>query len=125
MPRDYYKAPALTRRIIIRNDSDETVEAGRDDYGRPLGPVTWPNQIDTWASKRDSSGKQELPDGAIVITGRTVFTIRKTSGIYPDSKVIDDGIAYLMQSAPVEKGQRGGGFTHYQLYCERKTGRPT
>ena len=125
MPRDYYKAPALTRRIIIRHDSDETVAAGRDDLGQPLGPVTYPNQIETWASKRDSSGKQELPSGAIIITGRTVFTIRKTAGIRPDSIVIDHDVPYLMQSAPVEKGQRGGGHTHYELYCERKTGRPT
>ena len=125
MPIREYCPPPLNRRIIIRDDRDETVAAGRDDLGQPLGPVTWPNQIETWASKRDSSGKQELPSGAIVITGRTVFTIRKTAGIRPDSIVIDNDVPYLMQAAPVEKGQRGGGHTHYELYCERRTGRPT
>ena len=124
MPREY-TPPPLNRRIIIRNDEDETVEAGRDDLGQPLGPVTWPHQIETWAAKRDFSGQFETPSGSIVITARTIFTVRKTAGIRPDSFIIDDGIPYLMQSAPVEKGQRGGSHTHYELHCERRTGAAT
>ena len=122
MPRNY-QPPAMNRRIIIRDPDDQVVD--RDDIGRIISE-SYPNEIETWAARRDRTAFDTTGPGLPLIRAATVvFTVRRQSGITPNSFVVDDGVSFPLTGAPLERGMKGGGATHLELYTERLSGAAT
>ena len=117
MPRDYYKAPALTRRIIIRVSSDEFIT--RDNLARPTSDPVFPNEIEVWAARRDRGAHTLFLEGtAPQPISTVVFTIRFNPDVTKEHYVIDDMDRYDLQGPPLRRAMKGGGSDYMELHTE-------
>ena len=114
-----YRAPVLNREIVLRNPG-EAPERPRDAYGRPTGPVpAWGAPL--WAHRRDQAPRQSVEEGVLVDILRTTFTVRYRAGVAPDVEIVDGETVFSAIGPAIERGTRGGGASHLQIVCERRT----